>query len=304
MTKGELALIEWITRQQGRAPAHVELSVGDDMAVLRPGGSRVLVTSDMLLDGVHFVVDEHGPERVGRKAIACSLSDCAAMAVRPVAAVASVALPADADMEFAQAMFAGMKRAAEPFNCPIVGGDTTSWASGLVVDVAMLGEPWPGCDPVRRSGARPNDALYVTGPLGGSLEGHHLDFTPRVHEARRLVTELGDGLHAMIDISDGLALDLKRMCDASGCGAEIYEALVSAAVSDAAQTAFARDGRPALDHALHDGEDFELLFALDPRAPEPPLGLPVGRMVESGLTIVAPSGEPRPVEPKGFQHFT
>jgi thiamine-monophosphate kinase len=304
VSKSELELIAWLKRRQSPAPSHVELSIGDDMASVRLGAARVLITSDLLLDGVHFVVGEHTPEQIGRKAMACSVSDCAAMAVRPVAATASVALPDKVDMAFAQRLVEGMNAVADAYDCPLVGGDTTSWPSGLVVDVAMLGEPWPGCEPVRRDGAKPGDAIYVTGPLGGSRLGHHIDFSPRVAEAHRLVTELRERLHAMLDISDGLSLDLWRICEASGCGAELDEALLDDVVSEAARALSARDGRSVLDHVLNDGEDFELLFAVDPEEPAPPIGVRVGTMVTSGLTLTGRDGTSRPIEAKGFQHFT
>ncbi len=303
MAKGERALIDWLKQRSGGSPARVELSIGDDMAALRLDGSRVLITSDMLLDGVHFRTGEHRPEQIGRKAIACSLSDCAAMAVRPIAAVVSVALPESADMDFAQTLFAGMQALATAFDCAIVGGDTTAWANPLAIDVAMLAEPWPDRDPVRRDGGRAGDRLYVTGSLGGSLAGHHLDFVPRVAEAHTLTKSLGPNLHAMMDLSDGLALDLSRLCEASGCGAELYEAQLEPCISDAAKAAALRDGRTPLEHALQDGEDFELLLAVDPSVTEPPLGRPVGVLVESGLTLIDPTGRACALKPIGYEHF-
>lgn len=303
MAKGERALIDWLKQRSGGSSARVELSIGDDMAALRLDGSRVLITSDMLLDGVHFRTSEHQPDQIGRKAIACSLSDCAAMAVRPIAAVVSVALPASADMEFAQTLFAGVQALATAFDCAVVGGDTTAWANPLVIDITMLAEPWPDRDPVRRDGGRAGDRLYVTGSLGGSLAGHHLNFAPRVTEAHTLTKWLGPNLHAMMDLSDGLALDLSRLCEASGCGAELYEAQLEPCISEAAKAAASRDGRTPLEHALQDGEDFELLLAVDPSVAEPPLGRPVGVLVESGLTLVDPAGRARALEPIGYEHF-
>jgi thiamine-monophosphate kinase len=144
---------------------------------------------------------------------------------------------------------------ADAFDTALVGGDTNGWTGGLVISVTLLGEATPR-GPVLRSGARPGDWLFVTGPLGGSLRGKHLDFTPRVKEALQL-HQLVD-LHAMIDISDGLAGDIRHICNESGCGVVLRAETIP--VSDAARAI--DDGKSPLDHALSDGEDFELAFAV------------------------------------------
>ena len=159
----------------------------------------------------------------------------------------------------AQELSQGLRHLAAEFNTAIIGGDTNSWTGGLVMSLTLFGEVQaPG--PVLRSGARPGDWLLVTGPLGGSILGKHLDFTPRVAEALQL--HRLTVLHAMIDISDGLAGDLKHICEESKCGAVLHaESIpISAAAFDLRETT---SGTP-LDHALTDGEDFELLFALAP----------------------------------------
>lgn len=280
------------------------------MAVVDGGGGRVLVASDMLLDGVHFDSTRHDLAMIGRKAIACNLSDCAAMAVRPLAAVVSVALPGAWTLAKAKELFEGMFAVADEFGLAIVGGDTTSWRHPLAIDVAITAVPYDGIEPVRRSGARVGDTLCVTGKLGGSLMGRHLTFTPRVTEARTLAGALGNRLHAMMDISDGLSLDLWRMCDASGVGAVLSERLLLEVVSDAAKRMSEADGRPALEHALSDGEDFELLLAVDPNAGEPaewsarlgvPIG-PVGRITETGYGIELCDGRVETLQPKGYVH--
>src|SRR5262249_26834028 len=154
----------------------------------------------------------------------------------------------------AKELFAGLKEMADRFNVAIVGGDTNSWTGSLAISVAMIGEVTER-GPVRRSGAKPGDWLIVTGPLGGSIRGHHLDFTPRVDEALELHSLVD--LHAMIDISDGLAADLHHICEESRCGA----ALVAEAIPISTAGREMNDGKSALDHALTDGEDFELVFA-------------------------------------------
>ncbi|MFH1109868.1 MAG: thiamine-phosphate kinase [Planctomycetota bacterium] len=298
----ELQFVEWL---RGRQPRHsaVVVGIGDDMAVLTATSDRILVSSDMLLDGVHFDTGRHSLFAIGRKAIACSLSDCAAMAVRPIAATVSVALPGSLPLAGAEELYRGMFSMAEEFDLAVAGGDTTRWPHPLVIDVAVTATPYPGIDPVLRSGARPGDLLYVTGTLGGSLLDHHLTFHPRVREAVALSRKLGKRLHAMIDISDGLSLDLWRLCTESKAGAELDERQLQAVVSDDAMRAASADGRTALDHALSDGEDFELLLAVEGDATG--VGIPVypiGRITPSGLTIVREDGRVEPLEPRGYVH--
>jgi thiamine-monophosphate kinase len=251
---GEFEYIAWLRRQ---TPAHAGVLVGpgDDCAVLATG-ARLLVTTDMLLDGSHFLLHEAGPRRVGRKAMAVNLSDIAAMGGRPRAAVVSVGLPrGPGTAVLAEELYRGLRELADAFDTAIVGGDTNTWSGALVISVTLLGEPGPQ-GPILRSGARPGDWLLVTGPLGGSILGKHLDFTPRLHEALALQDHAY--IHAMLDISDGLAADVQHLCEESGCGAVLFAAAIP--LSPAALRM--QDSRSPLEHALSDGEDFELVFAV------------------------------------------
>ncbi|MEK6676446.1 MAG: thiamine-phosphate kinase [Planctomycetota bacterium] len=302
----ELELVDWLRKQQRQRP-NVALGIGDDMAVLRPISGQILLTSDMLLDGVHFNTQEQALERIGRKAIACSLSDCAAMAATPVAAVVSVALPESMTLSQTKELFGGMLRLADEFELAIVGGDTTRWRNPLVIDVVITATVENGFEPVLRSGAMAGDTIWVSGPLGGSILGRHLSFTPRVREAIELRRSLGSRLHAMMDISDGLSLDLWRMCQESGCGAVLDEAKLDGVTSVDARALSERDGRSALDHVLSDGEDFELLLTIDSSggADLDQFSIPlfsVGEICESGLSIRRRTGHVEPLEPKGFVH--
>jgi len=306
--RGERALINWIRRRTVGDAAAVPIGPGDDMARVRLGEPDVLVTTDTLLEGTHFRLPEASPQQVGYKALAVSVSDCAAMAAEPVAAVAWVALPEDRDMVFAEALSAGLLEAAERFACPLVGGDVTSWTGGLAIGTSVVARA-AGIEPVRRRGARPGDVLLVTGRLGGSRLGRHLAFVPRVAEARHLARAAR--VHAMIDLSDGLSTDLDHLCRESGVGAEVDAPAVP--VSPDAERVAARDGQNPLAHALSDGEDFELLLAVPAEdavrlAGERPLGdLPltaVGRVVEGrGAVLVEADGTRRPLEPSGYEHF-
>lgn len=298
---GELATIRWFRERAMRTP-NTLVGIGDDCAVLAADSRPTLATTDMLLDGTHFVLGECGPRRAGRKALAVNLSDIAAMGGTPTAALVSLGLPRRGAQRIAEELFLGMAPLAERHATPIVGGDTNAWDGPLVVSVTLLGVPGPH-GPILRSGARPGDWLFVTGPLGGSIRGKHLDFEPRLAEAAQIQTRCRPT--AMIDLSDGVALDLARLAEESGVGAEIDAEAMP--IADAAREM--NDGRDALAHALSDGEDFELLFAASPEdgarlvANPPVLGLArIGVCVRgSGVTLVE-RGRRRPLAATGFEH--
>jgi thiamine-monophosphate kinase len=300
---GEFGYIDWL-RYRTPADPRVLIGPGDDTAAVRfTPGAPVLVTTDMLLEGSCFLLADAGPRRVGRKAMAVSLSDIAAMAGRPVAAVVSVGLPRHGGRSLAEELYLGLREVADEFATALVGGDTNSWNGPLAISVTLLGEP-TGCGPVRRSGARPGDWLLTTGPFGGSIRGKHLDFTPRVREA--LILHDVTDLHAMIDVSDGLAADVGHVCDESRCGA-VLRAETIPLTADAHKM---DDGRSPLNHALGDGEDFELVFAVTPEngrrlvADQPVPGVTlahIGECVDSGLWL-EDGGSRRPLEPRGYVH--
>lgn len=301
--RDEFAFIDWL-RRCTPADARIVLGPGDDAAALRLDSSApALVTTDMLLEGSCFLLDKAGPLSVGRKAMAVNLSDIAAMAGRPVAAFVSVGLPRSGGRALAEQLYQGMRQVADAFETAIAGGDTNSWNGPLVISVTLLGEA-TGRGPVTRSGARPGDWLLVTGPLGGSILGKHLEFIPRVHEAQQLHAQVE--LHALIDISDGLAADLHHICDESRCGALLRAESIPIATA-ASQLG---DNRTALEHALGDGEDFELLLAVSPddgrrlMDTQPIVGINlthIGECVDQGVWLEE-NGQRRPLPPLGYVH--
>ena len=338
MSDFELDFVEWLRGQRNSefsgpvGKPTVSLGIGDDMAVLETPSGKWLMSSDMLLDGVHFDAKSQPLAKIGRKAVACCLSDCAAMAVRPVAITVSLAIPKSQSLDQTKKLMDGMWAMADEFETQIVGGDTTRWDNQLVIDVAIFAQPYDRIEPVTRSGARVGDTLYVTGQLGGrgnsefrlakpacwiqkselSTPGH-LTFTPRVREARTLAEKLGARLHAMIDISDGLSLDLWRICRASGVGATLSQRELEPVISDAAKKAAEADGRSALEHALNDGEDFELLLAVEGgKTPGAPglgeivdVSFPVyriGEITDGDLLLKDVDGRCKPLDPKGYVH--
>jgi thiamine-monophosphate kinase len=300
--RGEFAFIDWLRRRTPSA-AGVLIGPGDDTAALAPPPAPLLVTTDMLLEGSCFLLAEAGPRRVGRKAMSVNLSDIAAMAGRPLAAVVSVGLPRQGGRALAEELYLGLREAGDAFDTPIVGGDTNTWDGPLVISVTLLGEAVPP-GPVRRNGARVGDRLLVTGSFGGSILGKHLDFTPRVREALALLAAAP--LHALIDVSDGLAADLWHVCAESGVGAVLRAEAVP--IDPAARRL--TDGRSPLEHALGDGEDFELVLAVAPEdaarllAAQPLPGVPlteVGEVVEAGLWLEE-NGQKRALPPAGWVH--
>jgi thiamine-monophosphate kinase len=315
----EADFLQWL---RGRLPASpaCPLGLSDDAAWLQlpaagqlPGAGQLLATVDLLTDGVDFELAENvrgtqaDPRRVGRKALAVNLSDLAAMAARPLAALVALALPRSGAARLARELYEGLLPLAEKYEVAIAGGDTNTWDGPLAISVTLLGTPGPA-GPLTRRGARPGDQILVTGSFGGSLLGKHFDFEPRVAEALELAGRYQ--LRAGIDVSDGLSLDLARVAAESGCGA-IVELdsipLAPAAHELARQQA---DGRTPLDHALEDGEDFELILAAAPDAAsrilqEQPLAIPITRIgqfvAEPGLWQTAAGGR-RPLAARGYEH--
>lgn len=308
----ETDFLDWLV---GRIPAdpRLEVPAGDDAAVLRPPAMRrTVVTVDMLTEGVDFRLgDDCPPEAVGHKALAVSLSDLAAMAARPEAAFVAVCLPRHGGASIARGMLAGIERLAAAHGCTLAGGDTNSWDGPLVASVTAIGSVPPGAA-WRRDGARPGDLLVVTGPCGGSLLGRHLAVQPRCREA--LAIAAGFEVHAAIDVSDGLALDLSRMMRASRTGAQVRLADVPIHEDAVRMSGLPGDGRSPLEHALGDGEDFELVLAMPPAAAQALLHV-AGRQplrlratvigeVTAGPELVAvdPRGRRGPLEPRGYVH--
>jgi thiamine-monophosphate kinase len=306
---------ELISRLTKSLPANPSLVVGagDDCAVIDLGLSDrlLLFKADAVVEGVHFTADT-SPEKIGRKALARCLSDIAAMAGMPNSALITLALPREYDPARLEKIYDGLNALAKEHGVAIAGGETTVNPGGLLISIALLGTvPRGKC--VLRSGARARDAIFVTGELGGSLAGRHLDFEPRLAEARWLAEHFSP--HAMIDLSDGLAGDLRHILHASKVGAELLTSAIPISRSAKLASKAESSAKPPLLAALTDGEDFELLFTVASRDAVPLLDgwkkqFPqvklscIGKITTGeGVTLRDKQGV-RPLTAHGYVHFT
>jgi thiamine-monophosphate kinase len=304
----ELELIRWI-RSRGLPGARrglVRAGPGDDCAVLspQPRGWELLLKTDGVVAGVHF--DRRArPGAVGYKALARALSDIAAMGGEPVAAVVFAALARAHRGAWARSFQKGLARAAKRFGCPVVGGDVSGTPGPTTVAVALLGRARRGKALLRNS-ARAGDRILVTGTLGASISGKHLDFVPRMAEGRFLAGFPGIG--ACVDVSDGLARDLAHILEESGgLGADLEARAIP--VSAAAK----RLRGDTLSHALSDGEDYEILFTVRPgraaalakRWPFRTRLTAIGKVTArgAGLRLRGEDGRLRRLAPSGWEHL-
>jgi thiamine-monophosphate kinase len=323
---GEWALIRRLQKfLSGRSPS-VPIGPGDDAAMVRLS-SGTLLTTDLLIEGVDFDLKTASFDEIGHKAMAANLSDIAAMGGVPLYALVAVALPGGTPVESVEELYRGMARLAKKHNVRIVGGDSSSSPQGVVVSIALIGSVAPS-RAVKRSGAKPGDRLFVTGSLGDSRAGleilknggtgpnapalirRHQRPEPRIREGRFLADRRLAS--AMIDLSDGLATDLRHLCEASGVGARIY--LDRLPVSKPLAAYAGGINRDPEEYAIAGGEDFELLFAVRPsRLSALDRARSSGRLSayllgevtpkRRGVVLVDRGGTARPLPRTGYEHF-
>lgn len=294
---GEFNFIDRINKGI-RLSSRVIKGIGDDTAVLKYTKDKYLLfTTDMLIEGRHFNKTAR-PELVGKKSLSCNISDIAAMGGRPTSFVISLGAPKNLDIKYTDELYKGIKDTAKRFKVDLAGGDTVS-SGKIVINIAMLGEVEKK-NLVLRNGAKEGDVIFITGNIGGSIKSRHLDFTPRLKEARFLVKNFK--INSMIDASDGLLADLGHILEESNKGAVIYEKSIPVS-KDAAD----------FDAAVRDGEDFELIFTLHERDADRlentwPFETDLSRIGQirsgrKGFSLVRKSGRSEKIKPSGFTHF-
>jgi len=293
---------EWTARLERLLSkrSDIKVGVGDDAAVVKSPGLDfdVVYTTDAVVESVHFLPGTE-PRRIGHKMVGRLLSDLAAMGAEPDHILLNLVVPAGCPAISLEQIYEGAEQLAKAFGASIVGGDTMK-STPLALHGFASGR-LPAGSALLRSGAKPGDRLYVTGRLGGSMIGKHLDFTPRVAEGIWL--RKSGWVTAMMDISDGLSMDLPRMCAKSGVGACV----------NADDVPVTKD--TDLNHALCDGEDYELLFTVKPEQAaafeQAWIGfskLPctcIGEM-QGGpdkLELILPNGSLQPFTSAGYDHL-
>lgn len=310
---GEFGLINRLAKSLPLDDARVVVGLGDDAAVIRTKGKDkfILFTMDTLIEGIHFTLDALTPYRIGWKALAVNLSDIAAMGGIPQYALVSLGLKSGTSTKLVAGLYRGIKALAGKYRVSIIGGDTVQSPRQLTITIALLGEVERKYLTLR-SGAQAGDKILVSGDLGAAtahrLQGRHLPPRPRVEEARAILKRVKPT--SMIDLSDGLAGDLKHICEASRVGAEIRPEKIP--ISRRTRK-IARDlGQDPLWLALEGGEDYELLFTLPAKGIDrliSGIGFPVSLIGEitnkkGKISLAGKNGHARPLKTKGYEHFT
>jgi len=319
---GELPLLEMLRKRFSTKATGLVLGIGDDAAVIRPG-RNTLLTTDMMIEGVHFDLSWTTPFQLGFKLVSVNVSDIYAMGGRPRFVLLDFSANQTCTTAFFDCFFDGVDQALKTYGISLIGGDISA-ADRIMLSITAIGS---AKKIVRRGGARVGDRIYVTGTLGDAACG--LELLKKINRpiafgrtspkglplpwhtlaplARRHLMPLArdpvcfaSRATAMIDISDGLLIDLSRLCRESGVGAQIRAADVP--VSDELRTAASYLNVSCLDFALSGGEDYELLFTAGPRAKVD--AICIGEVIGSGVAVIDELGMKMQVSSRGYQHFS
>lgn len=316
---GELGFIEWVKKNFATPPEGI-LGIGDDTAVIKSDDGYLLITKDLLIEDVHFTLSHHPPHLLGRKSMAVNISDIASMGGEPLFALLGVGFPRDFSWEWIEKFMEGIKEICEEYGVYLIGGDTCA-SPKLFISVTLIGRTEKA---IMRSSAKEGDYIYVTGSIGDSGAGlyiilnnlppekphlkyllkRHLDPTPRVSTGRFLQKE--NIASSMIDLSDGLSIDLHNLCRESGVGALIDSGKIP--ITEELIEFCKEIGEEPVKFALQGGEDYELLFTspiqLDERLKREHSITLIGRIEgkEKGIRILK-NGEEKPLPRSGWEHF-
>ncbi|MDA8434143.1 MAG: thiamine-phosphate kinase [Nitrospiraceae bacterium] len=320
--KGELPLLEALRKKFGKSSRGLLLGIGDDAAVIRPAGRNMLLTTDMMVEGVHFDLAWTTPFQLGFKLVSVNVSDIYAMGGRPEYFLLNFAAPGRFKLDAFDSFFLGIGEALREYGVSLIGGDISS-ADRMMLSATVTGT---ASRFVTRGTARPGDGVFVTGTLGDSAGGllflKMMKRSVEIEKGRK--TSFGPGWKtvgpliekhlmprprhpgrimkhatAMMDVSDGLFIDLSRLCRESGVGARIYEELIP--VSDELKEAAAFLGVAAIDLATGGGEDYELLFTAPVN--DKVKAFRIGEITHKGLRIVGKTGTTKKISPEGYRHF-
>lgn len=335
---GEFGLINKLRHKTKKRSKAIKIGIGDDCAVIPNSNCDVLTTTDMLIENVHFDLRYFSPEMLGKKAIAVNLSDIAAMGGKPLYILVSLGIPTSFQTKYVEELYGGVESMAGIHNCSIIGGDISKSLCGLIINITVIGEIEKNAF-ISRAGAKTKDKIFVTGVLGDSAAGldllkgtcilkkpngrkpgkasfknkiirKHLLPVPRLEEGEILAKSIGAS--AMIDLSDGLASDLKRICEESQCGARIF--LDKIPLSKAIRLFGKSSKKNIYDYALYGGEDYELLFTINEKKTQrlqkkwQKMKIPItniGEILdrENGVTLVNSKGKEGPLLKSGYDHF-
>lgn len=306
---GEFGLIKEIKRICNNASGDLLLNIGDDAAAVRTRTGTALLSSDMLVEGVHFDLRSTSYYQLGHKVLAVNLSDIYAMGGRPRYFLLNIGIPKKCEINNIKDLYRGLKKLADMHGVAVIGGDTSSSGHGLVLSGTIIGETKRV---ISRKGAKPGDGIYAAGTLGDSAMGLELLKKGTKHKAqnklklckRHLMPEPAPlkrtkDITAMIDISDGLLIDLSHICDESGVGAMIYSDKIP--VSKELSAVAKRSHKDPLDYALKGGEDFVLLFTSAAKTRRD--AFRIGEIINRGRYIIDSNGRKQAFRPEGYEHF-
>ncbi|MDP2277492.1 MAG: thiamine-phosphate kinase [Nitrospirota bacterium] len=331
---GELSLLKTIRNRFTVESKDVIVGIGDDTAVIKPSGNNLLATTDMMVEGIHFDLNLMTPYQLGFKLVSVNVSDIYAMGGRPQYLLLDIALNKKTEQSFVNRFFDGIRCAMKLYEVSLIGGDISSSRKDMVIAATLIGDAKKH---IRRSGAKPGDRIYVTGNLGDSACGlevlkrlmpksiqtvkseklkvksetiKNLFLTLNWRMAkpllrRHLMPEARNPKNfiryatSMIDLSDGLFIDLSRLCDESRVGAKIFMERIP--VSSRMRTASSLLGLDAMKLACSGGEDYELLFTAP--AGKRINAIYIGDIVKSGRKIIDKNGREKKFSPSGYQHF-
>jgi thiamine-monophosphate kinase len=306
---GEFGLIDLITKKSKNKDVLVD--IGDDAAVIKAKGLEVL-TTDTLVEGDHFRKEWFSPEQIGKKAIEINVSDVAAMGGTPKYVLVSLALPSNIDVSFVKRIYLGMWKSCKKYKLDIIGGNMTH-CDTIVISITLIGNVLKQ-NLTLRSQAKPNDLIYVSGSLGFGRAGLRLfqekiDGFDKIKERYlepkaqlEYAEKIRSSVNSMIDISDGLAPEIRHICEQSNCGAIVYKDKIP--IGKEVKKIAKKLNEDEYDYALYGGEDFQLLFTVSKKNASKTNGILIGRITKSKEIKLLTDKKEIILNKKGYDHFS